>query len=110
LVEKNFTALGAVVEVRANYPAWTVDPQNPLAVRLMEVLGTKYNYELVAAAGGIEPSVFLAKKPGMSAINFALASIKGAHSPQERIDLTTLDEGLAHFKILVEAVTPQKPE
>lgn len=82
---------GARIEVRDGYPGWEPDPHSRLLqeteAAYHELNGTEAEVQVIHA--GLECGVIVSKLPGMEAVSFG-PLIKGAHSPDENIDVTTV--------------------
>jgi dipeptidase D len=79
---------GFTAAIDAGYPGWTPEPESPLLARFIRV------HEAVAGEppavkvihAGLECGLIGAKYPGMQMISFG-PTIRGAHSPDERVHL-----------------------
>jgi dipeptidase D len=99
-VEAVFTLAGARVEHSDGYPGWTPDPSS----HLLEV--TKKAYETLfgepikvrAIHAGLECGLFLEKYPHLEMVSTG-PTILGAHSPDERLEIATVDK---FWKLLLE--------
>ena len=82
---------GAEIEARDGYPGWEPDPHSRLLAKTIAVceqaMGTKPTVELIHA--GLECGVIAARLPGMEAVSFG-PRIRGAHTPEECVDITTV--------------------
>lgn len=90
---------GAAVEENKGYPGWKPDPHSPLLAtfrRLHETI-TGADPEIRAVHAGLECGVIGAKCPGMQMISFG-PRIYGAHSPDERVDVASVER---FWKLLV---------
>lgn len=85
-----FKLAGAKVEYGSGYPGWTPNMDS----EIMKVTETSYKKlfdqtpDVKAIHAGLECGLFLEKYPDMDMISFG-PTIKGAHSPDERIDIQT---------------------
>jgi len=82
---------GALIEVRDGYPGWEPNPDSQL-LKLTEAAyralnGHDAKVEVIHA--GLECGVIVSKVPGMEAVSFG-PLIRGAHSPEEHIDSSTV--------------------
>lgn len=93
MVESVFKLAGAKVIQSSGYPGWT--PK--LDSKILKVTETAYkklfNQEPVVRAihAGLECGLFLTKYPHLDMISFG-PTIKGAHSPEERMDISTVQK------------------
>lgn len=82
---------GASVRVDSSYPAWEPDMESSLLARAKNVYNEQFGDDPVIEVihAGLECGVIGAKYPGMEMISFG-PTIKGAHSPEERLQVSTL--------------------
>lgn len=82
---------GARVDAREGYPGWEPDPDSGLLHTTervyREVFGTAPEVQVIHA--GLECGVIVSKLPGMEAISFG-PRIEGAHTPEERVAISTV--------------------
>jgi dipeptidase D len=82
---------GASRENKNGYPAWQPDSRSPLVSRCVkiheEMYGETPRIEVIHA--GLECGVIGAKYPGMDMISIG-PEIRGAHSPNERLNLASV--------------------
>jgi dipeptidase D len=87
------------------YPGWAPNPQSPL----LEV--TKKAYQDLFAAepkvlaihAGLECGLFLEKYPHLEMISFG-PTLRGVHSPDERLEIATVEKFWLHLKTLLAAL------
>lgn len=84
--------IGAKVDVVDSYPGWEPDLDSELlklaAGQYEQVNGKPASIQVVHA--GLECGVLVSKKPDMQAISFG-PRLTGAHSPQESVDIDTVE-------------------
>ncbi|MCD7947224.1 MAG: M20/M25/M40 family metallo-hydrolase [Oscillospiraceae bacterium] len=82
----------------AEYPAWPGDVENPLARAIATRFRSETGRDVIFSIChvGLEPSVFYAKKPGLTMTCIG-PDILDAHSVDERVPL----EGIADFAVLL---------
>ncbi|MFP4377143.1 MAG: aminoacyl-histidine dipeptidase [Spirochaetales bacterium] len=82
---------GASVRVDSRYPAWEPDMESSLLSRAKKVYNEQFGSDPVIEVihAGLECGVIGAKYPGMEMISFG-PTITGAHSPDERLQVSTL--------------------
>ncbi|MCD6347967.1 MAG: aminoacyl-histidine dipeptidase, partial [Bacteroidales bacterium] len=88
MLEATFKLAGAETERSGGYPGWNPNPNSPL-VSLSEKIYTKmFGLAPVVRAihAGLECGLFLEKYPDLDMISFG-PTIRGAHSPDERLDI-----------------------
>jgi dipeptidase D len=93
---------GAKVEEAEGYPAWKPNVASPLLARFRAVhqrVAGK-DAELAAVHAGLECGVIGEKLPGMDMISFG-PDIKGAHSPDERVSIPSVER---FFRLLKETL------
>lgn len=90
---------GASVEESKGYPGWKPDPHAPLLAtfRQLHETITGADAELRAVHAGLECGVIGDKCPGMQMISFG-PRINGAHSPDERVHVESVER---FWKLLV---------
>ena len=92
-VEAAFALAGAEVSHSDGYPGWTPDPDSRL-LRLTEecyrrLFGAEPKVRAVHA--GLECGLFLEKYPELEMVSFG-PTIRGVHSPDERLEIATVDK------------------
>lgn len=89
--------------VGSGYPGWAPEPQSGLLARFVSVhervTGQKPEVKVLHA--GLECGLIGAKYPGMDMISFG-PTIRGAHSPDERVDIQTVDNFYALLRATIE--------
>ncbi len=98
MVSAVFSLAGAEAVHSDGYPGWAPDTDS----EILKI--TKESYERLfgtapvvrAIHAGLECGLFLEKYPGMDMISFG-PTIKGAHSPDERIDIETVKKFWKHL-------------
>jgi dipeptidase D len=105
VVEAVFNLAGAEVIHSDGYPGWTPNPGS-------EVLGiTVKSYEKLFGVkpvvrsihAGLECGLFLEKYPGLDMVSFG-PTIKGAHSPDERLNIETTQKFWLHLVDVLENI------
>ena len=98
MVTAVFEMAGAKVQQTDGYPGWTPNSDSPvveIAVREYEKLfGEKPIVRSIHA--GLECGLFLEKYPDLDMVSFG-PTIKGAHSPDERINIATVQKFWDHL-------------
>jgi dipeptidase D len=102
MVESVMLLGGAIVEHSDGYPGWTPNPESEVAkistVAYKKLFGSDPIVKSIHA--GLECGLFLKKYPELDMVSFG-PTIRGAHSPDERIDIETVDK---FWKLLVEVL------
>ena len=102
MVESVFRLANASVMHGDGYPGWTPNTDSEI-LRITKKAYTKLfkNQPIVRAIhAGLECGLFLEKYPGLDMISFG-PTIKGAHSPDERLNIETTDK---FWKLLLEVL------
>jgi len=87
-----FTLLGATVRHSDGYPGWKPDMSSEVLKLSEQVYKNLFDRdpEVKAIHAGLECGLFLLKYPDLDMISFG-PTIKGAHTPEERIRINTVD-------------------
>jgi dipeptidase D len=90
MVAANFNMIGAKVEHSSGYPGWTPNPNSEILEISKESYISLFKNEpqVLAIHAGLECGLIGEKYPGMDMVSFG-PTIKGAHSPDERIEIKT---------------------
>ncbi|MFH0794498.1 MAG: aminoacyl-histidine dipeptidase, partial [bacterium] len=93
---------GAALENSNSYPAWQPDASSPLLKSCTALYGKlfarKPTVEIIHA--GLECAVIGSKFPGLDMISFG-PTIKDPHTPQERINIESVDHVWKFFLALI---------
>ena len=93
MVESTFLLAGAEVEHSDGYPGWAPDPNSELlrhnVESYKELFGTEPKVKAVHA--GLECGLFLEKYPHLEMVSFG-PTLRGVHSPEERLEIATVDK------------------
>jgi dipeptidase D len=102
-----FALLGATVRHSDGYPGWKPDMSSEVLKLSEQVYRDLFNQDpdVKAIHAGLECGLFLQKYPRLDMISFG-PTIKGAHTPEERIRIDTVDK---FWKFLL-AILEQIPE
>lgn len=100
-----FELIGARVRVENAYPGWTPQPDSALLARFrrlhLERLGKDPEVKVIHA--GLECGILGGKYPHLEMISFG-PLIRGAHSPDERVELDSVEEFWGLLRALVEDI------
>ncbi|WP_017429572.1 aminoacyl-histidine dipeptidase [Vreelandella jeotgali] len=103
-----FGLIGARVKAENAYPGWVPDPQSPLLQSFIDchrsLQGGEPAVKVIHA--GLECGILGSKYPGLDMISFG-PTIRGAHSPDERVEIASVDAFWAQLKALAEALGRQ---
>ncbi len=88
-----FSLTGGEVKHSDGYPGWTPDTSSQILKISEKVYKDLFGTapEVKAIHAGLECGLFLEKYPGLDMISFG-PTIKGAHTPDEKIDIETVDK------------------
>ncbi len=91
MVHSVFSMAGAEVEHSTGYPGWKPNPDSAILRTTVESYKRLFNEEpqVLAIHAGLECGLVGAIYPGMDMVSFG-PTIKGAHSPDERLDINTV--------------------
>ncbi len=103
-----FTLMGARVRHSGGYPGWKPDMSSQVLKISERVYRAVFDRDPVVKAvhAGLECGLFLQKYPHLDMISFG-PTVKGAHTPEERIDIGTVDKFWRYLLALLEQ-TPGK--
>lgn len=102
MVEAVMKLAGASVVHSDGYPGWTPNPDSEVARIAAESYTRLFGNEPVVKSihAGLECGLFLEKYPELDMVSFG-PTIRGAHSPDERINIETVDK---FWKLLVDVL------
>jgi len=86
-----FTLAGAEVSHSGGYPGWKPDPSSEILTISQKIYKDLFNQEpeIKAIHAGLECGLFLEKSSTLDMISFG-PTIKGAHTPEERIEIASV--------------------
>ena len=98
MVEAAFRLAGATVVHSDGYPGWTPNPDSSILKVAVESYRRLFSAEPVVRSihAGLECGLFSEKYPGLDMISIG-PTIKGAHSPTERINIETTQKFWDHL-------------
>ena len=102
MVESVFRLANANVVHSGGYPGWTPNTDSKILKITKKSYSKLFNKEPVVRAihAGLECGLFLEKYPQLDMISFG-PTIKGAHSPDERLDIESTDK---FWRLLLEVL------
>ena len=88
-----FSLAGAYVEHSDGYPGWEPRPGSEVVQKTVEAYQALFGAAPVVRAihAGLECGLFLKKYPALDMVSFG-PTIKGAHSPEERLEIATVEK------------------
>ncbi|HKI89729.1 MAG TPA: aminoacyl-histidine dipeptidase [Draconibacterium sp.] len=105
MVESIFKLAGAEVSHSDGYPGWTPNPDSEVLKITVDsyknLFGVQPNVRSIHA--GLECGLFLEKYPKLDMVSFG-PTIKGAHSPDERLDIPTTEKFWKHLVDVLEQI------
>jgi dipeptidase D len=105
-VKSIFELAGGKVEVGDGYPGWKPNVNSRLLKISKQVFKDLFNKEpeIKAIHAGLECGILESKNPGMDIISFG-PTITGAHSPEERVNIETVDRFYELLKGILKNIT-----
>lgn len=102
MVESAMFLADAEIECSEGYPGWTPNPDSEVAKTVAESYLNLFGNEPIVRSihAGLECGLFLEKYPELDMVSFG-PTIRGAHSPDERISIETVDK---FWKLLVDVL------
>jgi len=102
MVESAMLLAGASVAHSDGYPGWTPNPDSAVAKIAADSYKKLFGSDPVVKSihAGLECGLFLEKYPELDMVSFG-PTIRGAHSPDERISIETVDK---FWKLLVDVL------
>jgi len=93
MVESVFRLAGGKITHNDGYPGWTPNPKSPIldVTRNAYVKLFKQEPKVLAIHAGLECGLIGEQYPGIDMISFG-PTIKGAHSPDERLEIKTVQK------------------
>lgn len=91
--ESVFLLAEADVEHSNDYPGWTPNPSSPFVESATQIYKKLFDHapKVKAIHAGLECGLFLTKYPDMDMISIG-PTIRGVHSPSERLDIVAVDK------------------
>lgn len=98
-----FSLIGAQTRIEHGYPGWTPDPESPLLARFRQLHQQRLGHdpEVKVIHAGLECGILGGKYPELAMISFG-PQIRGAHSPDERVEIDSVDEFWQLLRALIE--------
>ena len=103
-----FELAGATITVGEGYPGWKPNPSSAILKVAVEAYKRLFGVEpkVKAIHAGLECGLFLEKYPSLDMVSFG-PTLRGVHSPDERMLIPTVDKFWRHF-LEVLANIPEK--
>ncbi len=105
MVESVFRLAGAKVGHSDGYPGWTPNPDSEVLKIASSSYKKLFGVEPVVRSihAGLECGLFIEKYPGLDMVSFG-PTIKGAHSPDEKLDIHTTEKFWEHLVDVLEKI------
>ncbi|MEN8117218.1 MAG: aminoacyl-histidine dipeptidase [Bacteroidota bacterium] len=105
MVESVFNLAGAAVKHTDGYPGWTPNPNSEVLKITVDSYKKLFGVEPIVRSihAGLECGLFLEKYPHLDMVSFG-PTIRGAHSPDERLDIATTKKFWEHLVDVLEAL------
>ncbi len=105
MVRSVFEMGGASVRNSDGYPGWAPNPDSKILKVAVESYKSLFGNEPIVRSihAGLECGLFLEKYPELDMVSFG-PTIRGAHSPDERIDIETVDKFWKHLVDVLENI------
>lgn len=100
-----FELAGAEVEIGEGYPGWAMNPKSEILRIAREQYVKLFQKEPVVRGihAGLECGLFSEKYPGLDMVSFG-PTLRGVHSPDERLLIPTVDMVWRHLLAILENV------
>ena len=104
-VKAVFNLAGAAIKHSDGYPGWTPNPNSDILKTTVESYKKLFENEPIVRSihAGLECGLFLEKYPHLDMVSFG-PTIKGAHSPDERLDISTTEKFWKHLVDVLENI------
>ncbi|MGC9355119.1 MAG: M20/M25/M40 family metallo-hydrolase, partial [Mariniphaga sp.] len=105
MVRSVFELADAEVTHSDGYPGWTPNPDSQILNTTVKSYKKLFGEEPVVRSihAGLECGLFLEKYPNLDMVSFG-PTIKGAHSPDERLDINTTEKFWKHLVDVLENI------
>lgn len=100
-----FNLSGATVRHTDGYPGWTPNTNSKIVTIAAKTYHQLFNVEpkVKAIHAGLECGIFLEKHPHLDMVSIG-PTIKGAHSPNERLKISTVDRFWKHLLEILKSI------
>ena len=105
MVRSVFELAGAETRTSDGYPGWTPNPSSEILKLAVDSYVKLFNVKPIVRSihAGLECGLFLEKYPSLDMVSFG-PTIAGAHSPDERIHIQSVDRFWQHLKTVLESI------
>jgi aminoacyl-histidine dipeptidase len=104
-VESIFKLIGATVTHGDGYPGWAPNTDSPILKVAVDTHKELFGFEpkIKAIHAGLECGLFLKKYPGLDMVSFG-PTLRGVHSPDERIHIPSVDSFWKHLLAILKNI------
>jgi len=97
-IQSIFELIGGTITTDGTYPGWTPLPKSTLLTTMRDLYVKRFNEQphVNACHAGLECGIIGEKNPGMEMISFG-PNITGAHSPDERVQISSVQKFWGYF-------------
>lgn len=108
MVAAVFSLIGANIRHTDGYPGWSPNPDSPIVKIAAQTYEDLFHKKPVIRSihAGLECGLFLEKYPQLDMVSFG-PTIKGAHSPDERIKIDTVSQFWYHLLAILKSIPPK---
>lgn len=108
-VRAAFELGGAEVTSGDGYPGWKPNPKSDILTVAAESYKRLFDVEpkVMAIHAGLECGLFLDKYPHLDMVSFG-PTVRGAHSPDERLEIATVDKFWLHLVDILKNIPTKK--
>lgn len=105
MVRSVFELAGGEVTHSDGYPGWTPNPDSKILETTVDSYKKLFGVKPIVRSihAGLECGLFLEKYPNLDMVSFG-PTIKGAHSPDERLDIETTEKFWKHLVDVLENI------
>lgn len=107
-LRSSFELAGMSVEYTGAYPGWQPDPNSEIVAVLERIYKERFNSEpsVVACHAGLECGIIGSNYANMEMVSFG-PDIKGAHSPEERVNIPSVQKFWGFLKQILKEIPQQ---
>ncbi|HBL77948.1 MAG: cytosol nonspecific dipeptidase [Bacteroidetes bacterium GWF2_42_66] len=105
MVRSVFELAGAQVKNSDGYPGWTPNPESKVLQMVTKSYEKLFGHKPLVRSihAGLECGLFLEKYPDLDMVSFG-PTIRNAHSPDERVNIETVNKFWLHLKDVLENI------
>jgi dipeptidase D len=105
-----FENMGCTVEQDGDYPGWKPNPDSDILRLMVKLYNDKFDKapKVEACHAGLECGILGSHLPNMDMISFG-PTIRGAHSPDERVQISSVQKFWSYLLAVLEEIPLKKP-